>query len=164
MKDYIYIGKIVNTHGIKGEFRILSDSLNKDKVFIVNNNIYIGNDYKEYKILSYRHHKEYEMITVNGIDDINEALKLKGLKVYFKRSDLNLDNNDYIIEDLLECDVIEEDKTLGKIIDIIYNNDNILLKVSGIKDFYIPYQGDYIIKVDKDNQKVYTKNAKDLIL
>lgn len=164
MKEYIYIGKIVNTHGIKGEFRILSDSLIKDKVFIPNNYIYIGNDYTRYEILSYRHHKDYEMITVNGINDINDALKLKGLNVYFKRSDLNISSDDYIIEDLLDCEVIEESKTLGKIIDILYNNNNILLKVSGTKDFYIPYKGDFIIKVDKDNKRVYTKNAKDLIL
>ncbi len=164
MEDYVFIGKIVGTHGIKGEFRILSDFELKDKVFIPNNHIYIGNDKKEYEILSYRHHKQFEMITVNDIVDISMALRLKGLKVYFKRSDLNLNNEDYILEDLLDCEVIEEDKTLGKITDIIYNNSNILLKVTGLKDFYIPYQGDFIIKVDKEGKKVFTSNAKDLII
>ena len=164
MNDYVYIGKIVNTHGIKGEFRILSDFELKDKVFMINNHIYLGEDKKEYEILSYRHHKEYEMITVNGITDINEALRLKGLKVYFKRSDLNINTDEYLLEDLINCEVLEDDKTLGKITDIIYNNSNILLKVTGLKDFYIPYQGDFISKVDKENKKVYTSNAKDLII
>ena len=164
MKDYVYIGKIVNTHGIKGEFRIFSNFELKDKVFIPNNNVYIGEDKKEYKILSYRHHKEYEMITVEGINDINDAIKLKGLKVYFKRCDLNINDDDYLVDDLLDCDVIEDDKILGKVEDIIYNNSNILLKVTGIKDFYIPLKGNFITKVDKDNNKVYTSNAKGLIL
>ena len=78
MNEYVYIGKIVNTHGIKGEFRIISNFELKDKVFIPDNLIYIGEDKKEYKILSYRHHKDFEMITVNGITDINEAIRLKG--------------------------------------------------------------------------------------
>ena len=104
------------------------------------------------------------MITVNGIIDINMALKLKGLKVYFKRSNLNLNNNDYLLEDLLSCIVLEDDKILGKITDIIYNNTNILLKVSGDKEFYIPYKGNFIEKVDKANRRVYTNNAKDLII
>ena len=164
MKEFVYVGKVVNTHGIKGEFRILSDFELKDKVFIPNNNIFIGKDYQEYKILTYRHHKQFEMITVNGINDINDALRLKGLNVYFKRSDLALHNNDYLLEDILSCEVIEEDKTLGKISDIIYNNSNILLKVIGSKDFYIPYQGNYIERVDLDNKKVYTNNARDLII
>ena len=164
MEEFVYIGKIVNTHGIKGEFRILSDFELKDKVFIPNNKIYIGKDKKEYQILSYRHHKQFEMITVNDVNDINDALRLKGLNVYFKRSDLGLNNNDYLLEDLLSCEVIEDDKHLGKISDIIYNNTNILLKVIGDKDFYIPYKGNFISKVDKDNKIVYTNNAKDLMI
>ena len=35
--DKVYIGKVVNTHGIKGELRILSDFPYKDKVFKINN-------------------------------------------------------------------------------------------------------------------------------
>ena len=164
MSEYVYIGKIVNTHGIKGEFRILSNFELKDKVFIPDNNVYIGEDKTEYKILSYRHHKDYEMIVVEGINDINEAIRLKGLKVYFKRSDLNINDSDYLIDDLLNCDVIEDDKTLGKVTDIIYNNSNILLKVTGIKDFYIPLKGSFINKVNKEEKIIYTNNAKDLIL
>ena len=39
---YIYVGKIVNTHGIKGEIRILSDFLKKDLVFKKDFTLYIG--------------------------------------------------------------------------------------------------------------------------
>ena len=164
MNEYVWIGKVVNTHGIKGEFRILSNFELKSNVFIPDNHVYIGDDKKEYTILSYRHHKDFEMITVDGINDINQAILLKGKKVYFKRSDLNLNNDDYLIDDLLDCDVIEDDKTLGKVKDIIYNNANILLNVTGIKSFYIPLQGNYITKVDKESKKIYTSNAKDLII
>ena len=38
--DYIYIGKIVNTHGIKGEVRILSDFKYKDRIFKNGFNMY----------------------------------------------------------------------------------------------------------------------------
>ena len=53
----VYIGKIVNTHGIKGEIRLLSDFPFKDKVFVVGNNILV--DDIEYKINSYRRHKMF---------------------------------------------------------------------------------------------------------
>lgn len=164
MNEFVYVGKIVNTHGIKGEIRILSNFEQKDKVFIPDNNLFLGEMYKPFKIITYRHHKEYEMVTLEGINDINQAILLKGIKVYFKRDDLHLLNDDYILEDLESCEVIEDDKVLGKIKEIIYNNNNILLKVTGLKDFYIPYNGPYIIKVDKKNKIVYTQNAKDLII
>ena len=100
MNNYVYIGKIVNTHGIKGELRILSDFDKKELVFKNNFNIYIGPSYIKETINTYRVHKEYDMVTLIGYDNINEVLKYKGLNVYINRDDLNLDNNDYIMSDL----------------------------------------------------------------
>ena len=74
----IYIGKIVNTHGIKGELRILSNFSSKNKVFIPQMPIYIDNQ-KEI-INSYRHHKMFDMITLKNYNNINEVLKYKGKK------------------------------------------------------------------------------------
>ena len=74
--DLIYIGKIVNTHGIKGEVRILSDFEYKEEVFKINNKLIVDNN--ELIIKSYRKHKNYDMVTFEGIDDINDVLKYKG--------------------------------------------------------------------------------------
>ena len=41
----VKIGKIVNTHGIKGELRLLSKFPYKDKVFIKDMPIYIDKNY-----------------------------------------------------------------------------------------------------------------------
>ena len=89
--NYLYLGKIVNTHGIKGEIRIISNFERKDLVFNPNFKIYIGDDKEEKVINTYRHHKNFEMITLKGINDINDVLKYKGLDVYIKRDDLKLD-------------------------------------------------------------------------
>ena len=85
MEEYIYIGKIVNTHGIKGEVRILSDFEKKDRVFVAGMPIYIGRKKEKEIINSYRHHKNFEMITMKGYNDINQILKYKGLYVYIKK-------------------------------------------------------------------------------
>ena len=61
MDNKVYVGKIVSTHGIKGEIRILSDFDYKEKVFKVGNKLIIEN--KEYTIKSYRKHKNYDMVT-----------------------------------------------------------------------------------------------------
>ena len=160
--DFIYIGKIVNTHGIKGELRILSDFDRKDLVFKIGNNVYIDNIKEE--ISSYRVHKKFDMISLKGYSNINEVLKYKGKKLYFLRSDLNLGENEYIMDDLIGLDVVEDKKNLGKIKSFVYNTANTLLVVEGTKDFYIPFVDHYIIKVDLKNKKVETKNAKDLII
>ena len=57
----VYVGKVVGTHGIKGEIRIISDFQFKDKVFVVGNSLVIND--KDYVIRSYRKHKNFDMVT-----------------------------------------------------------------------------------------------------
>ena len=69
---YLYIGKIVNTHGIKGEIRIISKFKFKEKVFKKDMTIYIGENKDKEIISTYRVHKNFDMITMNGYDNINQ--------------------------------------------------------------------------------------------
>lgn len=162
--EYIWIGKIVNNHGIKGELRIKSDFEKKDLVFKKGFNLYIGEEKKKETITSYRVHKEFDMVTFEGYRDINEVLKYLKRNVYINRDDLKLDDKEVLLEDLIGMEVEDNQEIIGKITNYVYNNSNILLVVSGEKNFYIPYKSNYIIKIDKENKIVYTKNARDLML
>ena len=82
--EYIYIGKIVNTHCIKGELRLLSDFEKKDRVFKSGINIFIGKEKQSETIKTYRHHKQFEMITLEGYTNINEVLKYKDQNVMYQ--------------------------------------------------------------------------------
>lgn len=160
--DYINVGKIVNTHGIKGELRILSDFELKNQVFIIGKNIYIGDSFIKEEIASYRKHKEFDMITLKDYNNINQVLKYLKKKVYVKREDLNIDK--YLMTDLIGLDVYLKEQKIGKIIDFVYNGSNKLLVVEGLKKFYIPMVEDFVNKVDINNCKVdVTDNVKGLI-
>ena len=67
---FINIGKIVNTHGIKGELRILSKFRYKDKVFKKGMNLYVGKKKEKFTINTYRFHKIFDMVTFNGFNNI----------------------------------------------------------------------------------------------
>lgn len=112
---YIYVGKIVNTHGIKGELRILSDSKYKNEIFKINNYLYI--DDKEYQIKTYRQHKNYDMVTLDDLDNINKVLYLKNKKVYTLRTYIK----EILPEDLIGYEIIYEGKKEGKVISITKN-------------------------------------------
>lgn len=112
---YIYVGKIVNTHGIKGELRILSDSKYKNEIFKINNYLYI--DDKEYQIKTYRQHKNYDMVTLDDLDNINKVLYLKNKKVYTLRTYIK----EMLPEDLIGYEIIYEGKKEGKVISITKN-------------------------------------------
>ena len=162
--DYVYIGKIVNTHGIKGELRIRSNFDKKDIIFKPGFTLYVGEGYVAEEIVSYRTHKEFDMVTFKGYDNINQVLNYLKMNVYVKRSDLELSKDEYILDDLIGLFVQENGETLGKVEEIVYNGINILLSVVGDKSFYIPTNGDFIKKVDLDKGIIETDGAKGLIL
>lgn len=161
--DFIYVGKVVNTHGIKGEVRIISSFEKKELVFKEGFALYFGTQKIKEVINSYRVHKSYDMVTLKGISDINEVLKYKGVKVYINREDLHLSNKDFLLEDLIGCKVICENKLYGKVLDVINNKAGILLEVSGDKTFYIPYVEDFVKEVKVASKEIMVLRIEELL-
>ena len=162
--NWIYIGKIVNTHGIKGGVRLLSNFSKKALVFKKDFKIYIGEEKEEEIINTYRPHKQFDMLTFQGINDINKVLKYKGKKVYMNREDLFLEENEFLLEDLIGMKIICNNESLGSVHDIIDNKAGKLLQITFAKNYYIPYNNYYIKKVNLKTKEIYTENIKDLIL
>ena len=161
--EKVFVGKIVNTHGIKGEIRILSDFELKDDVFRTGRTVIINN--QEFIIKTYRTHKNFDMITLEGFNDINQVLPFKGLNLFVKRSDLDLASDDYLLEDLIGMKVLIEEENFGIVKD--YNRgQNSLLHISyQDKIYYIPLKGDYIESVNLEKKEILVKkSAKELIL
>lgn len=149
--EKIYIGKIVNTHGIKGEIRIISDFLYKEKAFKVNTYIYI--DDNKYLIKSYRRHKNFEMITLDTFNDINDVIPLMKKKVYKDKSDLNLSKNELLDSELQQFKVIAKNGKSGIIEEIFYASPtNKVLRVKFDKEVLIPLNSPMITLIDIDKK------------
>ena len=149
--DKVFIGKIVSTHGIKGELKILSDFPYKDKVFVVDKKIII--DDKEYTIKSYRVHKNFDMVTLDNYKDINEVLFLLKKNVYVYKENLNLDSDEVLDEDLITYKVLTNTGKVGIIKEIFKASEtNKIIRVLFDKEVLIPYN--FIKKVDKDKKEV----------
>ncbi len=155
----IKIGVIVNTHGIKGEVRLISNFDYKDRVFKIGNILYTK-DNEELIINSYRKHKNYDMITFNGINDIKDVLKYKGQNVYFDKDKLELNDNEYLDDDLIGLDVYFNNNLIGKLDDIELNAGRKLFVVCGK---LIPYNDNFIEMIDLSNNKIVLKNIENLI-
>lgn len=153
--ELIKIGKIVNTHGIKGELRLLSKFPYKDKIFIKGMNIYIDKENKEV-INTYRKHKSFDMITMEGYSNINEVLKYKGKSVYVNKEDIKLDNN-YLDEDIIGLNAYVNDNYKGIVTNIERYEKVVLLVIkNNDKEYLVPYE--LIEKVDINDKKIFIKN------
>lgn len=161
--EKVFVGKIVNTHGIKGELRIKSDFEKKELVFVVGKSLIIRN--QVFEIKTYRVHKDYDMVTFVGFDNINQVLIFKGEKVYVDRSQLALQNEDYLLADLISMQVFLEKESLGVVKDYTNGLNPLLVVEKENKTYYIPLKGNFIKKVNvKENTIEAYPTIKELFL
>ncbi len=142
----VVLGKYVNTHGLKGEIRIKSHFPYKDKVFKINNEIIIED--KVYVIKSYRVHKDYDMVTLEGINDINMIPFPKNTKVFIDR-DKYLEKKEYLDSDLIGF-IVYNSKIEREVLDIVYLNDK--KKLIKTSSGYIPFE--LVLEVDLEKKRI----------
>lgn len=160
--EYLFIGEIVGTHGIKGEVRIVSDIEYKDSIFKPGIHLYIGKNKEEHTIASYRFHKIYDMVTFTGIDDINDVLIYKGEKVYVNREEITFPS--FLKQDLIGMDVISDGKYRGQVTNIMKNKvQDILVVKQNEKKYLVPYVDELIEQVDLEQQTIYVQYIKGLL-
>lgn len=158
--EYVCIGKLVNTHGIKGEVKLLSNFEYKDKAFVVGINFYIGEDKEKVTVNSYRHHKVFDMVTFKEYNYINDVLKFKGKLVYVLKPDLALDNNSILDKDYIGMNAYYEGVLIGKVNDIIDNNGYKLMLI-GTK--FVPFNKEFISSVSVTKKELILKNVEGLL-
>lgn len=158
--EYVCIGKLVNTHGIKGEVKLLSNFEYKDKAFVVGMNFYIGEDKEKVTVNSYRHHKVFDMVTFKEYNYINDVLKFKNKLVYVLKPDLALDNNLILNRDYIGMNAYYEGVLVGKVKDIIDNNGYKLMLI-GTK--YVPFNKEFISSVSVTKNELILKNVEGLL-
>ena len=154
MDELIFIGKTVSTHGIKGELKVISDFEYKDKAFVIGNFIMINNIL--HTITSIRYHKQYILMTIDSIYDINDIQDFIGYNIYIKKSDLKLKESEYLLKDLKDKKVFLDNKEVGKVIEVINGVNCNYIRVSSDKDFLIPLIDVYIVSIDDSG--IYTKD------
>lgn len=155
----IYIGKIVNTHGIKGEVRIKSDINHKNLVFKIGNHLIIDNE--SLVINSYRVHKNFDMVTFKDINDINDVLKYKGKNVYIDKLEIK---EDILFEEEYIGLEVYSDHFIGKVEYILKNKIyDILVIKNNDKEYLVPNIDEFIKEIDITNKKIYINEIEGLI-
>lgn len=141
MEKYLETGKIVGTHGVRGEIRVEPWCDTPEFLKSVPR-LYFENGAAEIKITSRRVHKSMLLMCIDGIDNLDKAEELRGKVLYIDRDDVNLGDGYYFIQDLLGLRAFdaETDKYYGKITDVFTTAANGVYEIeddAGTK-FYFP--------------------------
>jgi len=141
MKKYLEIGKIVGTHGIKGEVRI-QPWADSGEFLLDFKKLYDKTGSVCYQIKNARVHKNMVIAKIAGVDSIEQADTLRGKILFMDRQDANLPEGRYFVQDLIGLHVIDADNgtEYGVVTDVFntFANDVYSLRSPDGKEYFIP--------------------------
>lgn len=151
-KKYIECGKIINTHGCKGGLKI-DPWCNSSEDFTALKRLYIKvkNEFIEYTVTKASIFKQFVILELKEVDDMEKALSLKDETLYAFREDFSLADGEYFITDIIGLDVIdvETDKVYGKISDIINRGASDIYVVDTPNgERMIPAVNEFVVEID----------------
>ena len=148
-KEFIEAGRIINTHGVAGEVKI-EVWLDSPKFFKSFKTLYLKNG-EELKVLSTKTHKGFIIAKLEGIDDINAAMRLKGKDVSIRRSDAALPRGAFFLQDIIGATVVEENgREVGKLVEIMERPASNIYVVKGEEEHLIPAVPEFIMSTDAE--------------
>ena len=151
------IGKIVGTHGLKGELKIKSNSDFNEQRFKKGNCLIINynNQDEELTIATVRVHKGNYLISFKDLQNINFVEKYLGCFVYGKKEDIELDDGEFLYSDLIGCVVVNNNDNIGVVDSITTNGpQDILVVKTDKKNILIPYVDAFIKDVNIDRKEI----------
>jgi 16S rRNA processing protein RimM len=163
------VGKIINTHGIRGDVKVLRIS-DFDERFEIGNILYLVTDgkvIKELTIDGHRIHKGFDLVHFKGYDNINDVEQFKGSTLKILESQLTeLDEHEYYYYEIIGCEVFTSDnKSVGVVKEILSPgaNDVWVVKQSKGKDILIPYIEEIVIDIDVAEKRIVIEPMEGLL-
>lgn len=160
--DHLEVGKIINTHGLRGEVKVVPWT-DAPEVFEDIKRVFIKKNEEEMplEIVHIKYQKNNIIVKFKELSDINEAERLKNSVLYADRSELGeLPDGVYYIADLIGMEVKREDKSLiGILKDVLQTgaNDVYVVGREGEKELLIPVIDSVVLSVDIDNKEIIVR-------
>ena len=155
---YLIVGRIVTTHGIKGEVKVKVET-DDDSRFDVNNHLYVGIDDKHINeqivIDSSRYQKDMILLSFNNIKNINDVQKYVGLSLFVDIDEVREDGEIYY-DDLIDSKVFVNCEEVGEVIDVmeVPQGEILRIKKKNGKIALVPFVDEFIENVDIDKKEI----------
>ena len=162
-KQYLDSGKIVGTHGIKGEVRI-EPWCDSPEFLCAFKKLYLDENGQTFIEVKSRPHKNITLAKIKGVDTIEAAEKLRGKIIYINRDDITLDEGVNFVQDLIGLEVkdAENGTVYGKITDVLRTGANDVYEItdSNNKKYLAPVIDEVVAEINVDGGFVLIRPMK----
>ena len=147
-QSFVDAGKIVNTHGVRGEVRV-EVWLDSPQMLKRCGRVFLSGEEK--KILSAREHKGFLIAQLEGVADVNAAQALKNRVVQIARADARLPRGSYFLQDIVGAAVVDESGAeIGKLAEVLETPAQRVYVVRGETEHLIPAVPAFILNTDAE--------------
>lgn len=162
-KKYLEVGKIVGTHGIKGDVKV-QPWCDSPEFLCKFKNLYFDNGEEKVKVLASRVNKNIVIINFQGIDSIEKADLMRGNILYIDRQEAQIDDDTYFIQDIIGMEVVDiaNNKIYGLVTDVIKTGANDVYQITNSNniEYLIPVIDEVVKKIDLENSKIFISPIK----
>ena len=146
MKEYLDCGQIVNTHGVRGEVRIVPWADSPD--FLCQfSTLYL--DGAPRRVLSSRVHKGSVIAKLEGADTVEDAMLLRDKTVQIRRADAKLPEGAFFLADVIGLKVVDEaGQTLGTLKEVLSPSVQQVYVVEGEREIMVPAVPEFILETN----------------
>jgi len=160
--EWYNVGKIVNTHGIRGEVRVISSTDFPEERYAVGNKLSLFMDKSKTPLVltvaSHRQHKNFDLLTFEGYLTIEMVQGFRdGILKVSENQLSDLEGDEYYFHEIMGCTVFDQDgQVIGVVTDILQTGANDVWTVTPEKGkaHYIPYIEDVVKEIDVDEKKI----------
>lgn len=158
--EFLYVGKIVNTHALQGEVKVISNSDFKAERFKKGSELYIDFNGEHIKVIvaAHRTHKNMDLLKFENWHSINDVEKYKGCDLLVSDEYLvELDEGEFYYFEVIGCVVKSTTgEIIGEVREILETgaNDVWIVKRPGKKDALIPYIDDVVKEINIEDQEI----------
>ena len=161
--EFITVGTVVNAHGIRGEVKVNPSGF--EPAFIASfHTLYIGG--RETTVSAARVHKSTVLLTLPGVETMDDALALKGRAVAIRRTDAHLPKGQFFDEELEGCAVVDDatGQELGRLDKVLsYPAHKVYQVRGGAHEYLIPAVPEvFIVSADPDAGVIRVRMMKGL--
>lgn len=162
--NFISIGKILNFHGVKGEAK-LGYTKNREEFLSQLEGVYIQDKY--FEIENLRFTPKCAIIKFKGINSLNEIIKYKGELVFVEKTTAreNLEEDEFLIDELVGLDVYDGETKVGAIVGVSNNGASDLLSIKTLNKniALVPFVKAIVLSVDINTRRVQINNIEGLL-
>lgn len=168
MEEYLRVGVISNTHGVRGEVKVYPTTDDVKRFdYLEEAVIDTGKEYIDVNVIGVKYFKNMVILKFEQFNNMDQVIPYKGMDLLVTRENaIPLEEGEHFIVDLVGCKVVTDDgEDFGELVDVLQTGANgvYVVKMNDGKEVLLPVIDECVLEKDVENKVIKVHIMKGLL-